>query len=679
MVPWQSDVGDTRTTSPVAVFLARLLSEWARDAVLVIVVIIALIAARGGLMMSLWAYAGPRADGWGVVVALIRGFPFDCRTGVILCLPTLVFSLPVGWRADAYSRARPLLRYLMGTVVLSGIFLLTVIDHFYFREYANQFDHFVIGLVYDDTTAILTTVWRQQPVLWASAGLLAFIGICAWSMKRVMRWSPVPLTWLGRRSLTTLSVAVLISLTLIICGARGSVSRLPAQSKNVAVTADEKLLNRLVLNPLASLQSAISDFQDNQSGDVYQFLKDGDIRAAAERLSGSTIHQADLDQYFARTALGPQATPPRHIVILVMESYSAWPMLDRYAAMGLSDQLRRIAAAGVSCPRFISEGIGTIFSVGPLLSGMPDCGLMQSYQPQTRRAFATALAPAFRRLGYRTRFFYSGYLSWQRLGTFVEGQGFEEINGGGVISDWTNGNEWGVDDAQLLDYVARQQIDASPTLDVVLTTSNHPPYSVDVYGQGFPLRAVPAALQTQADDTINLNELGHLWFSDQALGRFVDRVAQAQPDTLFVITGDHYGRRFINRAPDPFERSAVPCVFSGPAIAGRQLAATAGSHLDLIPTLIELCAPAGFAYHALGHDLFATPQATAITRVGAFSTSATGSATSAIAWGDQGDAQQVTPEQRAAWQRVLTDRTAIAWWRIVKGTKFTEDPTGPAP
>jgi phosphoglycerol transferase MdoB-like AlkP superfamily enzyme len=639
--------------------LATLLTEWARDAVLIGVLIAALMTARAALIASLWAYAGPHADSTGVITALIRGIPFDCRTAVLSCLPTLVFSLSA-WRWTM-PRVRQRVRIILGTVMLTSILLLTIVDHFYFREYANQFDHFVIGLVYDDTSAILTTIWRQYPVVIATLGIVGFTALSAWSLSRLTRWWPLSPFWVGRRRMSMQILLVVVALAGIVCGARGSISRLPAQSKNVAVTADEKLLNRLVLNPIACIQVAINEFRMNQHGDIHQYLPDGDVRAAAKRLSGNQAELPDLDAYFARTAHGA-AQPPRHIVVLLMESLSAWPLLDRYRTLGLAENLRRIATSGVSCERFLSEGSGTIYSLGPLLSGMPDCGLMQSYQAQTRTPLATALAPTFRRLGYRTRFFYSGYLSWQRLGAFVDNQGFEEINGGGVISDWTSGNEWGVDDVQLLNYVARQQTNSTPTLDVVLTTSNHPPYSVDVYSKGFALREMPAALRDVADDTADLRILGHTWFSDHALGAFVDSVAKNQPDTLFVITGDHYGRRFVNRSPDSFERTAVPCVFSGPAVAGRALTASAGSHLDLLPTLVELSAPAGFAYNAVGHDLFGTPQSSAVSRVGAISASAV------LHWADTGDAPHVTPAQLAAWQRTLADRSAIGWWRIVKGS-----------
>ena len=632
----------------------RLLAEWLRDGVLVLLGIVLLMLVRLALIASLWSSAGPQADAWGVLTALLRGFPFDCRTTVIALLPTLVFSLTtVAW---PLAQQRRWLRIVLGALFVTVVLALSAVDRFYFLEYANQFDHFVIGLVFDDTTAILRTVWQQYPVVWAVLGIAMALAGSAWLLARLTRWQPLP--WCERRSRLTIALLLPLALVAIVCGARGSISHLPAQSKNVAVTPDEKLLNKFVLNPLTALQGAIQDFRENR-GDRAAF-KPEQVRAAAERLSGISTAQPDLDSYFVRSAHGA-AQPPRHIVVLVMESYSAWPLAERYRELGLAEHIKDLTTRGTACARFLPEGVGTIYSVGPLLTGLPDCGQMQSYQQLARKPFPTSLAPAFRRLGYRTRFFYSGFLSWQRLGSFVDAQGFEDIYGGGTISDWTSGNEWGIDDEGLLNYVAQRQVDAVPTLDVVLTTSNHPPYSVDVYGKGFPLHTMPPSLAQIADDTADLRVLGHLWYSDQAVGKFIANVERTQPDTLFVITGDHYGRRFLNRSPDPQERSAVPCVFYGPGMAGTTLAAQAGSHLDLIPTLIERCAPAGFAYHALGVDLFSSPQTSAITRAGGIS------ATQSVEWNNTGDAQGLTPAELAAWKQRLADRTAIGWWRVMKG------------
>ena len=90
-----------------------------------------------------------------------------------------------------------------------------------------------------------------------------------------------------------------------------------------------------------------------------------------------------------------------------------------------------------------------------------------------------------------------------------------------------------------------------------------------------------------------------------AMGQFIDKMEKRYPRALFVITGDHFCRRFLNRKPTVFERSAVPLILYGKEIlAGRVLPRNAcGSHIDIAATLIELSAPAGFKYVAVGRDL----------------------------------------------------------------------------
>ena len=633
----------------VAARLARLLQAWCAEGVIVALGLALLIGARAALMAALWSHGGPQTNVNAALTALLRGFPFDCRVSVVVCLPTLVFSLTaLGW---AWPDARRRVRRATAVLLLTVIPLLTVLDYYYFREYASQFDHFIIGLVFDDTTAILRTVWQQYPVLWALAGLLAAALGGWWVSGRLVRWQPG--AWFRRMPVWGLAASIVLALGLIVCGARGSISRLPAQSKNVAVTPDEKLLNKLVLNPLAALNKAIVNYREVASGAE---LSPATVAAAVSRLFATPTPQGDLDALTRRTAVGADQ-PPRHIILLVVESYSAWPTAAAWRDFGLAERLNALAAQGVAVPRFLPESTGTMASLGPLLTGVPDAGMMQSFQRLARQTLPTAPAPIFLRLGYRTRFFYSGYLSWQNLGQLVDDQGFEAVEGGGQISDWTSGNEWGVDDRHLLDYVARQQVAAVPTFDVVLTTSNHPPFSVDVYGAGFPWRQAPPDLPVDAD--ADLAVLGHQWYSDQAVGDFVARVARDQPDTLFVITGDHYGRRFPNRQPNAWERTAVPGVFYGPAVSGRTLAATCGSHLDLIPTLVELCAPAGFAYHALGVDLFRVPQHQTATAAGAVTTDG------ALEWNDRGD--DTTGNAAQALEQLRADRAAFGWWRLTRG------------
>jgi hypothetical protein len=138
-----------------------------------------------------------------------------------------------------------------------------------------------------------------------------------------------------------------------------------------------------------------------------------------------------------------------------------------------------------------------------------------------------------------------------------------------------------------------------------MTTSYHPPYELDVYGKGFSLHTVPESLAGEFDNSVTLKMLGHLWYADRSIGEFVRKAERTFEAPLFAFTGDHYGRKFINTHPGPFERSAVPFILYGRDVLRNvgQPKQTAGSHIDIAPTLIELTAARGFSYYALGSNI----------------------------------------------------------------------------
>ncbi len=636
-------------------------ANWLSDLFVVAVAIAILMACRGGLMLSLWDHAGANANGLAVLIALVRGFPFDCRTATVACLPLLVASLSA-WRWPAETVRRQLRAWWLAS--FTGIALLvTVCDHYYFREYGDQFNHFLFGAMYDDRSAILGTMWKEYPVIRALLATGATIAAVGWVALRLFRWRPLAarFTTMGAVPLALCTIGLLAA---IVCAARGSVSRLPAQSKNVAVTPDA-FLNKLVLNPFAAFDQAVGAYKESRSDtSIATWIPDGEVRAAAKRWFATDADLPDLDAYAERTARGT-ATRPSHVVLLILESCSGWAFDPRWRALQLDEGLRQLGDQGVRFDRFISAGPGTIYSVGPLLTGLADTGLEQSYLRSCTQPFPTSLAPMFKRLGYRTRFHYSGYLSWQRLGDLVQGQGFDEVHGGGEISNWLSGQEWGVDDEHLLDWVSERIDPATPTLDVILTTSNHPPYNVDVVAKGYPLRDWPAGMDHAGGD--DLRVLGHHWYGCRTAAEFVERVRARCPQALFAITGDHFGRRFPNAHPDAFERLAVPGILVGQGIDARQLVSDrAGSHLDLIPTLVERCAPAGFVYHAFGHDLLADPPTpVAVSPMGAIGLDG------AVVW-NAGEASGPDANQAAQWKRRSDDLAGLAWWRLIRGAGFAD-------
>ena len=173
----------------------------------------------------------------------------------------------------------------------------------------------------------------------------------------------------------------------------------------------------------------------------------------------------------------------------------------------------------------------------------------------------------------------------------MEGQGSDEI--------------WGIEDEQLFEFVLANTSSDEKTLNIIMTTSYHPPFSLDVKSMGFLLDEIPIDLQSLDDGSITLAQLGHLWYGDQEIGKFVNKMEKKFPKSLFALTGDHYGRRFFNSRPTIYEHSSVPFILFGKKFVAPQTTrnTTPGSHIDIIPTIVELIAPTGFLYHSFGRSM----------------------------------------------------------------------------
>ncbi len=483
--------------------------------------------------------------------------------------------------------------------------ILAVVTIIYFKEYNDQFNHFVFNLYYDDTRAILSTIWTGYPVF---SGLLTISVIASVLLVLQRRLIKGHALQTRHRPLTVRVLFSVIVLVLVVIVLRGSYGHRPAKLEDAAVTKDP-FLNKAVLNPYLALTYAYGAHRKlaNTTSGLEAFLPDRDVRKAAQNFFHTTASFDSLDDYLRKTAAGHSNKTPRQLFLVVMESYDAWPLMKKYSSLGLTRELSQLAKNGIGVADFLPASDGTATSLTAIISGLPDANVVTNYQQTSRTAYASSIAESFKRLGYRTRFFYGGYLSWQKLGDFVTAQGFEEVYGAAHIGSWASHNEWGVEDEALFDFVVKTAVAAAeqPSLNVILTTSYHPPYELDVYGKGFPLHAVPEELASEFDRSVTLKMLGHLWYADRSIGEFVRKAERAFEAPLFAFTGDHYGRKFINTHPGPFERSTVPFVLYGRDVLRTVVTPkqTAGSHIDIAPTLIELVAPRGFSYFALGSNI----------------------------------------------------------------------------
>jgi len=376
---------------------------------------VALLMGFRGVL--LWLFRGQLADDSGagqIGRCFVTGLRFDISIASYAVIPTLLLTLvsffrPLGpWH-------RPI-RWALAVLLTAVSVLIFVMDVGYFKEYHDQFNHWIFGLVFDDRRAIVQTFWKSHPLGQLTVLAVVLIAGLVWLGRAVGRFglsrlalpSGLAVGW-GRW------VTPVVTLVLLTFGMRASLTGRPVQLKAAAATSDP-FLNKLVLNPYAALNYAIASHRTlSQAQGLKMILPDGDVRAAAAAWFPKTGAVTNLDHCLQRVAGGSRVKPAQHIFLIVAESYDTWGFRPENAALHVTDRLAALGRAGITADAFVSGGDNTMASLGALISGTLETGVHVNYQPIAKEPLPTATAAIFKRLGYRTRFFYGGYLSWQRL------------------------------------------------------------------------------------------------------------------------------------------------------------------------------------------------------------------------------------------------------------------------
>ncbi len=322
---------------------------------------------------------------------------------------------------------------------------------------------------------------------------------------------------------------------------------------------------------------------------------------------------------FRRVAKGARIRPPRHIFLIVGESYTQSPLDDIYASLHIMDGGRRMRAEKHSAQlsNFLPAGKLSRPSIVSLMAGIFDAKLeLNENENFWQGTVATALPAQLARLGYRSLYWYGGNATYGNFNQFAPAVGFDKVMAATEFCPADAPRTWvGIYDHIFLEKAAeliRDMGDSVPTFHFVYTTSNHGPYKMNLSDYGYDTdKVMPEAPERLRRDRAAQKVLGTYWYSDRAIERFVSSVRQAFPDSLVIVTGDHAA------LPVPMNMGLIPrqeitireeyCtsfVMLHPEIDQSILAGnTIGGHMNIAPTIFELIAPEGFVYYSLFSSL----------------------------------------------------------------------------
>ena len=550
----------------------------------------------------------------------------------------------------------------------------------YYKIFNSGYNLMIINGKHDDIGAILVTAVQEYGLLWRlPLAILTALGLC-FLLSKWLGTGTHRFIVHGTKETIAKSVLVLAGIAVFWVFVRygGTVFSKNTINWENASRFRSNLLNEAVLDDGQALYRVYSIYRRMKKTMEVTFTAK-ELRNKIAAAGGNS--QADtVDGAFLRRVTEEKLkTQPRHIMLVLGESYAQWPFLPQFDKPGgyLVEKGRKLAASPQSMQthHMLSHGDGTMPAVNGFLSGLPDTGIYLNYEKESfQEPYAMGIGSVLKQLGYKTIFWCGGFGSWQGVEPFARAQRFDEFRDASRFAGYKGGNTWGAPDQELFTNVANYivQHKGEKTFHLILTTSNHPPYTVDLQAAGFDSAKVEAQLpETIAGDKTTVNELGHIWYADHAMGEFVERVEQNVPESLFVITGDHAERFSFAKEMDLQTLSSIPCIIYGKGINPAWIPKNQfGSALQIAPTIAVLAGRKGDTYNSMAPDLLQKRDFVFNHKLWA---DASGMYKQSLP--QQQDSQKQDSQKRektlseAEWNRIKILRQ-IAAWRILKGNRI---------
>jgi phosphoglycerol transferase MdoB-like AlkP superfamily enzyme len=322
------------------------------------------------------------------------------------------------------------------------------------------------------------------------------------------------------------------------------------------------------------------------------------VAASLERGGGrfTRLDEGRIDRAFPAR---PGGLGRLNVVLVSSESYGAEFSRLYGGARDLTPDFDRIAQQGLWFRHAYASGTRTVRGLEAFASSIPPIPTVSILRRPGFENVATWGA-VMRSLGYRTSFLYGGYGYFDNMNAFFADNGFD-VEDRKSIDDVRFENIWGVADEDLfdhsLDYFDRLHAEGRPFFSIVMTTSNHKPFT---FREGLEPQGIPPEGGGRA---------AGVRYADFALGKFL-RDAEGHAwfdDTVFVVAADH-GARVYGAEDIPLKTYEIPLMIWSPKHIEPRRVDALMTQIDIAPTVLGLL---GMPYEApfFGQDALHTPDA----------------------------------------------------------------------
>lgn len=562
------------------------------------------------------------------VLELLNTFWLGMRLDIsilayIFSVPILVVFFVWAFRLEHFHKYLHPIFHTYFIFLLTFLAVITFADVVYFSFFGKHATLMIFSVFDDDTKALFQTALANYNLpLVISLAMLFLALLYSFILQTIKKKKRFHLEWQFPEQI--IFFFLLISLILLL--ARGSLGIFPL-AKDVSDVSADTFLNKLPQTAGYAMLNSYEQYIKSKS-ENYDLIKNVGYTGKIEKAFEVYKQSEYFDKAnFLNNLL--QTTPKNEIiemkkpnVIVVMVESFGMPLLDyQTKKFNILGKLKKHFDEDILFTNFISSSNGTISSLEPLLlniTARPNSTPF-AQSPYLNTSFTQASAKVYQDAGYETSFIYGGDLLWRNVGAFMSKQGFEHVEGRAVIANALNrdtksiSHQWGVFDEYLHKYVELKLQNATkPQFIFMLTTNNHPPYTIP---RDYRVNSLLISKNLKNHISGDLG-LAKLRFKDYAyaldsLGSFMNGIKNSSfaQNTVVAITADNNTIEGIMKYDNHYTQTKkIPFYIYLPDYLkpNEEIDTTvASSHKDIFPTLYNLTL-SDVTYTAIGTNLLDT-------------------------------------------------------------------------
>lgn len=415
--------------------------------------------------------------------------------------------------------------FIISNIVI-GIFLfINIIDIFYFEQYGTRINS-LVSEVKNDSNILIVTIWKMFPVVWTII-IFAIFQFIFYKFHKIIYSKHINknLICIPQIKWSIFSVLLFLGLSFLYYG---------PPLWTISEFSSSSVLNQASMNGVYCLcKSYQQNIIYNKDIPSYHFYSN---QKALSVLHENIINENDSlirTDFPSLRYMKPHDSTlfnKKDIVIILMESFGSKNIGCLNNGKGLSPSFDSLAKQGIIFTRFKANGPRTQNGLISTISGFPAILGTNLQRRKGLNEFQT-IGNILLTNGYKTNFIHNGYASYDDIDKFMKQGGFVNQIDVNNFEKWRIKTEWGVSDQDLFDKAYDLIWDSEkPTLSVLLTMSNHPPFEIP---KEFKISHTEINKMTA--------QQAAFYYSDFALGEFIFRCMKnpRYNNTLFYILADH--------------------------------------------------------------------------------------------------------------------------------------------